>query len=325
MTVAEACAAYLRDLAARNIRESTRANYKSMFRQLEAFAQDIGIESLEGIDKDAIRAWREQWNCAFSTQRKLLAQLRPFFSYAKEEGWISTSPLDGVRSPKSDARPTMPLSIDEMRALLEASNGKPKEQALLLLLRYSGLAIADAVTLTRSSLHAGRELILRRSKSGELVTLQLPVEALAGLEAIVQPARPYYFWTGNSAPSTVAKYWRKRLKRMAATAGVEGFHPHRLRDTFAVELLLAGIAMQDVSTLLGHSSVQTTEQYYAPWNTARRNRLNSLLRDVHRQDQLLLKFTPKKPAGTVDAVPAEASLAPRVKPTQYLKDSILCG
>ena len=322
MTIAGACDAFLRDLVARNIRESTRASYKTMFKQLEAFAHDVGVESLEGIDRDAIRAWREQWNCAFSTQRKLLAQLRPFFSYAKEEGWISTSPLDGVRSPKSDARPTMPLSIDEMRALLEASNPKPKEQALLLLLRYSGLAIADAVTLARSSLHAGGELILRRSKSGELVTLQLPVEALASLEAIVQPARPYYFWTGNSATSTVAKYWRTRLKRVAATAGVEGFHPHRLRDTFAVELLLAGIAMQDVSTLLGHSSVQTTEQYYAPWNKARRNRLVSILKDAHRQDQLLLEFTPKKPAGAAGTAPAEASLATRVKPTRWVKDSI---
>ena len=316
MTVGDACAAYLRDLAARNTRESTRASYQSLFRQLEAFAHDVGVESLEGINRDAIRAWREQWNWAFSTQRKRLSQLKPFFSYAKGEGWISKSPLDGIRSPKSDARPTMPLSVDEMRALLAASNGKPKEQALLLLLRYSGLAIADAATLARSSLHAGGELILRRSKSGELVTLLLPVEALASLDAIAQPGQPHYFWTGKSVPSTVANYWRARLQRVAATAEVEGFHPHRLRDTFAVELLLAGMAMQDVSTLLGHSSVQTTEQYYAPWNTARRNRLVSLLRDVHKQDQLLLEFIPKKPAGTVAAVPAGASLATRVKPTR---------
>lgn len=42
------------------------------------------------------------------------------------------------------------------------------------------------------------------------------------------------------------------------------FRSHRLRDTFAVELLLAGVAMQDISVILEHLSIQTTEWYYAP-------------------------------------------------------------
>ena len=314
---------YLHELDMRNRRKSTLASYRSLFRQLEAFARDAGIESLEGLDRNAVRKWREQWDCAHSTQRRRLAQLRPFFLYAKDEEWISMSPLIGILSPRSDARPTMPLSIDELTALLAASNAKPKEQALLLTLRYSGLAIADAATLARSSVHAGGELVLRRSKSGELVTVLLPVEVLAALDAIAQPERAHYFWTGISAPATVASYWRTRLHAVAVDAGVEGFHPHRLRDTFAVELLLGGLAMQDVSTLLGHSSVRTTEQYYAPWNHARRSRLVSLVREVHQQDPLLLAFTPKKPAGTVAAAPAEASLATRIapKPTRQAQGS----
>jgi integrase len=42
-----------------------------------------------------------------------------------------------------------------------------------------------------------------------------------------------------------------------------------LRDTFAVELLLAGVPIERVSKLLGHSSVTITEKHYAPWNKAR--------------------------------------------------------
>ncbi|MDE0620645.1 MAG: hypothetical protein OXH83_03125 [Bryobacterales bacterium] len=68
---------------------------------------------------------------------------------------------------------------------------------------------------------------------------------------------------------------------MASDAGVERFHPQRLRDTFAVELFLAGVAMDDVSTLPGHSSVRTPEMYCAPWNLARRDRLASIVREVH--------------------------------------------
>ncbi len=314
MKIAEACEAYLRDLKARNLAKGTRQNYESLFRQLAGFADRAGIGSLSEIDSEAMRNWREGWDCAFSTQRRRLTQLRPFFAFAAAAGWIAESPLDGVRSPKAKAQPTMPLSVDEMRALLAAADEKPRELALILLMRYSGLAIGDAVTLGLDALDRGGDLALRRAKSGELVTVALPDEVVAALEAVADPGLQHYFWTGRSEPVTATKSWRLRLKAIAKDAGVEGFHPHRLRDTFAIELLLAGVLMQDVSTLLGHSSVATTERYYAPWNFARRKRLDRIVRKVHQRDPILLEFTPKKPPGTATTTPGEAGLATRTVP-----------
>ena len=146
MTIDEAREAYLRELEARNIRKSTRAGYRSLFKQLRGFAGKGGKGSLAELDRAALRAWREQWSCSYSTQRQRLSRLKAFFSFASDEGWIEASPLHGVRMPKSDARPTMPLSVDEMEAMLAAARGMPREQALLLVLRYSGLAIGDAAT-----------------------------------------------------------------------------------------------------------------------------------------------------------------------------------
>jgi integrase/recombinase XerD len=45
------------------------------------------------------------------------------------------------------------------------------------------------------------------------------------------------------------------------------------RDTFAVELLLAGVPLDQVSLLLGHSSVKITEGHYAPFSKARQEQL----------------------------------------------------
>jgi len=45
------------------------------------------------------------------------------------------------------------------------------------------------------------------------------------------------------------------------------------RDTFAVELLLAGVPLNQVSLLLGHSSVKITERHYAPFCKARQEQL----------------------------------------------------
>ncbi len=75
MTVIEACEAYLRELAARNIRKSTRQNYASVFRQMQAFAAKEGVESLAEFDRSTLRAWREGWTWSAGTQRRVLDQL----------------------------------------------------------------------------------------------------------------------------------------------------------------------------------------------------------------------------------------------------------
>ena len=51
-----------------------------------------------------------------------------------------------------------------------------------------------------------------------------------------------------------------------------------LRDTFAVEMLLAGVPLEQVSMLLGHKSVKITEEHYAPWVKARQEQLAANVR-----------------------------------------------
>ena len=133
--------------------------------------------------------------------------------------------------------------------------------------------------------------------------MDLPEPVVAALESLPADGR-HYFWTGKSAPATAAKLWRRRLRAVAANARVEDFRSHRLRDTFAVELLLAGVAMQDVSVLLGHSSIQTTERYYAPWNKSRRDRLVRVVREARGQDRLLEALRPNNNGRTVLGAPS---------------------
>ena len=92
---------------------------------------------------------------------------------------------------------------------------------------------------------------------------------------------------------TAAKLWARRLTAVGKETQVAKFRSHRLRDTFAAELLLAGVSLEDVSILLGPASVQTTERHYAPWIRSRRDRLVRIVREAHGRDPLLKALRPK--------------------------------
>jgi integrase len=109
-------------------------------------------------------------------------------------------------------------------------------------------------------------------------------------------SREYFFWTGTGKKDTAAGNWRRSLRRLFKLAEVKGGHPHRFRDTFAVELLLSGVPLERVSVLLGHSSIRVTEKHYSPWIRARQEQLEADLERSWASDPVVLaaaKGTPE--------------------------------
>lgn len=74
--------------------------------------------------------------------------------------------------------------------------------------------------------------------------------------------------------------WGSRFAEAFKAAGVHSdghMISHRLRATFAVDLLAKGVPLEHVSKLLGHRSVTTTERHYAKWVKGRQDRLDSVV------------------------------------------------
>lgn len=101
-------------------------------------------------------------------------------------------------------------------------------------------------------------------KTGVPVFIPLPGFVVEALDDCPRKSERYWFWTGEGSKETVTGNWRRTFRRLCAIADVTGGHPHRFRDTLAVELLMEGVPMERVSILLGHSSVKITERHYAP-------------------------------------------------------------
>jgi integrase/recombinase XerD len=82
-----------------------------------------------------------------------------------------------------------------------------------------------------------------------------------------------FFSTDNAKPQTARANWARYLDSLFGLANIRGGHSHRFRDSFAVELLLAGAPLETVSVLLGHLSVKITEKHYKPWVRALQRKL----------------------------------------------------
>jgi integrase/recombinase XerD len=209
VTIAHACEVFLRDAAARNLREPTQYKYRLLFRRLQEFSKGKGFQFVRQLDLSAMRDFRASWPNRNIAARKKLEALRTFMRFCWESGWIPNNPASSLKPPKTTDPPTVPFTPEEVARVLAAcehySGGRGKWgkinahrlRALVLLLLYSGLRIRDAVTLSRERI-TNRKLLLYTAKTGTPVFCPLPPFVAAELEA-VRSTRNTSFGGGSSA------------------------------------------------------------------------------------------------------------------------------
>ena len=241
--------------------------------------------------------------CGGLAKKKKQERLTGFFWFCIRAGWLTTSPTLNLKRIIVQQTPTDYFPRDEFEQILDATYiyGDPRGggidvehirirlRALTLLMRWSGLRIRDAVTLEKARL-IGDNLLLYQAKTGTPVYVPLPPEVAEGLRSVPSGPKPnprYFFWSGNGDPKSAVADWQRSYRRLFEIAGLEKpdgtrkrCFPHMFRDTFAVEMLLAGVPIDQVSILLGHKSVKITEKHYAPWVKARQEQLAASVRNA---------------------------------------------
>jgi len=122
---------------------------------------------------------------------------------------------------------------------------------------------------------------LYQAKTGEPVSILIPKKVVAALHKLPSKS-DWFFWTGQSRTTTVTGFWRARIAKVFKLAKLENAHPHRFRDTFAVSLLNAGASLENVSVLLGHTSIRVTQKHYNPWVKSRQDALDLAVKKALR-------------------------------------------
>ena len=285
LTVEQAANKFTADNEARKLTDRMQRKYKTVVGELK---EEFGSLPIRSITVDDLRQIREGWKLAPVTTQKRLEMLRSFFRFCVDSGWMEKNPARLIKLPVARFAPTLPFTDEEMKKILWAADtlreihpkmreGIEKQvKALILLMRYSGIRISDAVNMKRERITDGK-LFLYQQKTNQPVYVPLPKIVLDASKDC-DKGQPYYFYSGAGSLKTCITDWQDKLKKVFTIAGVHKGHAHRFRDSFAVSLLLEGVPLETVAILLGHTSIKTTEKHYAPWVKSRQDALEAAVK-----------------------------------------------
>jgi integrase/recombinase XerD len=272
VTIQKGVDAYLSDMKDRNLSPDYQAKLKRELGELTEWARHRPLHYLRELGLAELGDWRRTWKGNATTRFKRQERIRSVFLYWIRHGWLKTNPAASLSRIKQEHNPTIPLTREEY-ARAEQCCATERTLTMLQLLRWTGLRVTDAATLERSRLTDDDKIFLYTQKTGTPVRVLIQPDLARRLRSLPNLNPKYFFWSGTSKKKSAGVRWWENLKAVFIKAGIPHAHPHALRDTFAVECLLKGVPIEQVSVLLGHSSIRVTEKSYAPWNKARQDQL----------------------------------------------------
>nr|DAK91077.1 MAG TPA: SITE SPECIFIC RECOMBINASE XERD [Caudoviricetes sp.] len=205
--------------------------------------------------------------------------LRSFFNYIFSEELILKNPMlriEAIKKEKVKKEAFTELEIEKMRAALRTN----RERAIFEILLSTGCRVSELVNVKLKEI-TGNEVLVH-GKGQKDRTVYLNAKALYALERYLKERKdtnPYLFASGFFGMHQKNKetwYTRKsevsedkpisassiesRISNLGRRVGVKAY-PHKFRRTCATFALRRGMSIEQVSQMLGHESIETTQIY----------------------------------------------------------------
>lgn len=170
-----------------------------------------------------------------------------------------------IKAPKRPKQMPKYLTEDEVRRLLDAAKGNPRDYAILSLLAYSGLRVSELCNLRVEDVDLSERVVYVHSGKGDkdriVVISEKAAEAIEAYLLQRDDEMEYLFSSRKSEKISRVQVFRI-VREYAERAEIKKkVTPHVLRHTLATTMLKRGVDIRFIQQFLGHSSVATTQIY----------------------------------------------------------------
>jgi len=260
---------YLRHQHRRNCRPNTIRNSYHTLSSFLGFIKKAGKLTIEKINKGDIEAFIEgeqDRGLKLSTVRTKLQILKAFVRYLNEEGVIDYDVFPWKMTIKPPQSLPRAMDPDEVKRLLSVID-HIRDRAMILVLLRSGMRIGELLATTVSDVNLTERKILifesEKNRCGRVVYFTDDArDAMKAWLAKRDPKNTFLFYGYRGRPLTypaARMVFVKYLKKSGISH--KSYTLHCLRHTFATELLNAGMRLECLEKLMGHTSLEVTRRY----------------------------------------------------------------
>ena len=206
--------------------------------------------------------------------RRSLSALRRYCQWLRRQGLLRGDPLASLVSPRPPRRLPVVLSRQQVEQLLTAPDPETqlglRDKAILEVLYASGLRVSELAGLRLSDLNLRQGVLRVTGKGGKDRLAPLGDPATEALSRWLDAGRPKWsgagsddavFITSRGSGMSRQAIWL-RIRHYARLRGLpDSISPHKLRHSFATNMLDLGADLRVVQLLLGHADLSTTQIY----------------------------------------------------------------
>ncbi len=188
------------------------------------------------------------------TISKKLSAIRSFVKYLGDNGMqVLLSADESIKVAK-----TLPKPVSHEHIMEALEKAQPQEKLIVLMLYTLGLRISELATLKVEDINDEWIRIVGKGNKERDIPLLESVKRLIDEYLSIFTVKKYLFEkNGERLSENSLRYTIIKLFGRVALSVT----PHQLRHSYASSLLNSGAPIADVSELLGHSSMATTQIY----------------------------------------------------------------
>ena len=281
---------YLRDLHRRNCRPNTIRSNGTTIVLFLTFYKSIGRNQFEDINRSDLSAfieYEQDRGMSPNTVSTRLRTLNAFINFLIQNDVLHPDLLKRkmrVKVPDSLPRAIEPEDVHQLLTVIK----NPRDRALILTLLRTGMRIGELLNTKAPDLNLKENYIqiyeAQKNRVGRIVYISDDARSALVIWLKLRNAKNDYIFYGRHNRPLGYGAARCRFLLYLDKAGLshKDYSLHCLRHTFASELLNAGMPLQCLQELLGHSCIEMTRRYARLTDNTRRKEYYKAMAIIER-------------------------------------------